>query len=86
MRTKICNKCEVRRSLDRFPSNKQGHIMHTCKDCKNEAGRTKPRKHRAKVKQVEYVAKKPDGVLLPPYITPLAERPVYVPPKWEPVR
>lgn len=56
--------------------------MHTCKNCKNEAARANPRKHRAKAKQVEYVAKKPTGVLPPPYVIPLSERPVYVPPKW----
>ena len=82
MRTKICKKCEIRKPIDRFPFNSQGHISHSCKDCKNEVSKAKPRKHRAKTKQVEYVAKRPEGAVLPPYIPPLSERPVYVPSKW----
>jgi len=86
MPTKICTKCNVRKSLDRFKHDSRGYILGKCKDCKNEEARTKPRRQRSKAKQVAYVAKKPEGTLPPPYVIPLAERPVYVPPKWEPVR
>lgn len=82
MPTKICVKCNERKSLDRFKHDSRGYILSKCKDCHNEAARAKPRKQRAKVKQVRYAETKPEGTLQSPYVIPLAERPVYVPPKW----
>ena len=81
METRICNKCQKSKTMDRFGLRKDlGYKpLRICKDCINEASSIRKRKAK---NQVVFVPKKDPNVLLPPYRPPFAEREVYIPPKW----
>ena len=81
MGTKQCHRCGEHRKITEF-FEAQGYPRNVCRECYNERRRLN-RKPRTKVqKAYDAPPPKPKGALLPPYVVPLNERPVYVPPRW----
>ena len=75
---KICIQCGEDKPLSRYTCDK-GYYKHKCKDCYNQQ-RKLTRKPNRKPPPEPFV--RPVNALPPPYVIPLAERLVYVPPRW----
>ena len=80
MDEKECTRCYQTKLVKEFPST-DGRYRAICRNCYNERRRAvRPSYVRPEERYVPM--EKPPGALLPPYVKPLGEREVYVPPKW----